>query len=265
VLEEFGSIRERYVLIVDDNLIGISRNHIARAKELFRSMIQADLGKRWIAQATINVADDEELLRLAAKAGCSGLFIGFESLSAEGLAELDKRSNLARGRDLGASVQRIHRHGIPVAGSFIIGLDVDRPGIGRQIAEAAYRYGLDALGVSLLTPLPGTRLWDNMEQEGRIIANNFPEDWKYYALSFPVARYMHLSWSEILNERRMCLRTYYAYPRIVGRVLASLWRMCDPFPTLVSNLFYRDGIRIACEAYQELDLSRGEARDRGAV
>jgi radical SAM superfamily enzyme YgiQ (UPF0313 family) len=202
---------------------------------------------------------------LAAKAGCSGIFIGFESPSVEGLAELGKRFNVRKGRDLRASVQRIHRHGIPVLGQFIIGLDVDRPGIGQEIADAAHHYGLDALGVSLLTPLPGTRLWDKMEQEGRIVANDFPEDWKHYTLSFPVARYMHLSWAEILDERKTCLRAYYAYPRIAGRVSASLWQMRKPISTLVGNLFYRDGLRIACEAYRRLDLSRGEAQDRDAV
>ena len=101
-------------------------------KELFRAMIRANLGKKWIAQATINMADDEELLQLAAKAGCLGIFVGFESTSAEGLAEVHKKFNIQKGRDFPASVRRIQRHGMPVMGSFIIGLDVDKPGIGRH-------------------------------------------------------------------------------------------------------------------------------------
>ena len=71
------------------------------------------------------MADDEELLALAAKAGCSGVFIGFESPTAEGLQEVGKKFNLRGGRDLRASVRRIQRHGILVVGSFIIGLDTD--------------------------------------------------------------------------------------------------------------------------------------------
>jgi radical SAM superfamily enzyme YgiQ (UPF0313 family) len=66
VVQELKLIREKYVLIVDDNLIGIRKDHIARAKDLFQAMIQANLGKKWVAQVTINMADDEELLRLAA-------------------------------------------------------------------------------------------------------------------------------------------------------------------------------------------------------
>ena len=72
---EFRSIPERRVLVVDDNLIGTRPEHIARAKALFRTLADANLGKTWIAQAMINFADDEELLTLAAKAGCAGVFM----------------------------------------------------------------------------------------------------------------------------------------------------------------------------------------------
>jgi radical SAM superfamily enzyme YgiQ (UPF0313 family) len=65
--------------VVDDNLTGTRPDHIARAKDLFRAMVRANLRKEWVAQATVNFADDEELLALAAKAGCRGVFIGFES------------------------------------------------------------------------------------------------------------------------------------------------------------------------------------------
>jgi radical SAM superfamily enzyme YgiQ (UPF0313 family) len=259
VVQEFRLIRERRVLIVDDNLVGTRKDHIARTKDLFRAMIRANLGKKWGAQVTINMADDEELLALAAQAGCCGVFVGFESPSVEGLVELHKQFNIQKGRDLKASVRRIQRHGIPVLGSFIIGLDVDEPGIGQRIADVATRYGLDGLGVTFLTPLPGTRLWDKMEKQGRIVANAFPEDWKYYTVSFPVARYMHLSWADMLGEREGCMRAFYSYPRMARRVLGNLWRMREPFSTLVGNLFYRDKLRLDHKAYQRLDLSRGKA------
>ncbi len=127
VVREFGSIREKRVLVVDDNLIGTRSDHVARAKDLFRALAAAKLRKEWVAQATINFADDEELLTLAARAGCRGVFIGFESPTAEGLTEVGKRFNLRKGRDLAASVARIQRHHIHVVGSFIIGLDADTP------------------------------------------------------------------------------------------------------------------------------------------
>ena len=82
VVEEFQSIREKRVFVVDDNLIGTTAAQIDRAKELFRALAEANLHKHWVAQTTINFADDEELLTLAARAGCAGVFIGFESTCA---------------------------------------------------------------------------------------------------------------------------------------------------------------------------------------
>jgi radical SAM superfamily enzyme YgiQ (UPF0313 family) len=265
VVQEFRSIQEKYVLIVDDNLIGTRNDHIARAKELCRAMIQANLGKKWIAQVTINMADDEELLILAAKAGCIGVFIGFESATEEGLAEVHKKFNIEKRRDLKASVRRIQRHGIGVAGSFIMGLDIDRGGVGLQIADAAYSYGVDAINVVFLTPMPGTRLWERMESEDRIAANCFPSDWKYYTMTFPVANYKHLSWAEILNERNICKRHFYSWPRIVRRVFGSLWRtrkVITVLAVLLTNLSLRGNLRLRLEEYHELDVSRGVSQDK---
>ena len=261
VVREFQSVREKRVLVVDDNLIGTRRDHIARAKDLFRAMAQANLRKEWIAQATINFADDEELLALAARAGCSGVFIGFESPTPEGLRELGKKFNLLKGRDFRASVQRIQRHHIPVVGSFIIGLDIDEPGIGRRIAEAASQYGVDNLNVLFLTPLPGTRLWEQMKSQDRIALDTFPDDWKYYTLTFPVARYKHLSLDGIIEEMISCNRTFYSMPRILRRMWGSLWQRRKPLISLVGNLSFRTNLRLNCKAYADFKRQRGNGHD----
>jgi radical SAM superfamily enzyme YgiQ (UPF0313 family) len=246
---------------VDDNLIGTRPEHIARAKDLFRAMAKANLRKKWIAQATINFADDEELLSLATKAGCSGVFIGFESPTPEGLQELGKKFNLLKGRDFRASVRRIQRHKILVAGSFIIGLDIDEPGIGKRIAKVASQYGVDNLNVLSLTPLPGTRLWEQMKSEGRIALDTFPEDWKYYTLTFPVARYKHLSLEGIIEEMISCDRNFYSMSRILRRVCSNLWQRRKPLISLVGNLSYRSNIRVDCKAYADFKLQRGNGHD----
>lgn len=256
VVREFGTIREKLVLVVDDNLIGTSREHLARAKDLFRAMIRAKLHKRWIAQVTINLADDEELLTLAAKAGCAGVFIGFESPTAEGLKEVGKKFNLVNGRDFAASVRRIQRHRILVAGSFIMGLDTDEPGIGRRIAEAAAHYGVDVLNTLFLTPLPGTRLWDELAAQGRIAADRFPEDWKHYTLTFPVARYRHFSGAEIAAEMETCDRTFYSLRNTARRAWGSLWHRRKPLIALVANLSYRSNLRQSRKNCRDFLLSR---------
>ncbi len=251
VVAEFKLIEEKHVLVVDDNVIGTRRDHIARAKDLFRAMIEADLGKKWICQATINMADDEELLRLARRSGCIGVFIGFESTTDEGLVEVHKKYNIQKDRDFRASVRRIQRHNISVAGSFIMGLDIDRPGIGMQIAGTANRYGVDFLNVLFLTPLPGTDLWKKMEEEGRIASDQFPEDWKYYTLTLPVGRYQHLSRDEILNEMDSCNRKFYSLRGILRRLGRDLWKRQHPILTLAGNLSYRKNGRLGRNVYKE--------------
>src|SRR5512136_1073637 len=259
VVKEFQLIREKYVLVVDDNLVGTRADHIGRAKDLFQAMAEANLRKEWIAQATINFADDEELLALAAKAGCRGVFIGFESPTPEGLAEIGKKFNILKGRDFRASVRRIQRHGILVVGSFIIGLDVDEPGIGKHIASVASQYGVDNLNMLFLTPLPGTRLWDQMKSEGRIALDAFPEDWKYYTLTFPVARYRHLSLDEVIQEMVSCNRSFYSLPRILRRVWSSVWHRRQPLISLVGNLSYRNNLRVDGQSYAHFKRDRGDS------
>lgn len=258
VVQELRAVRQKWVLVVDDNLIGTSQAHLERAKELFRAMIRADLHKNWIAQATVNFADDEELLTLAARAGCRGVFIGFESPTAEGLAEVGKKFNLLRGRDFRKSVRRIQRHSILVVGSFIMGLDTDQPGIGGRIAKAARSYGVDILNALFLTPLPGTRLWNQLEAEHRIAADDFPRDWRYYTLGFPTAVYKHFTWADILEEMKSCEGRFYSLWQILRRVARSFLKGRHPILSLVGNLSYRNNARMTHESYGEVRLPRGE-------
>jgi radical SAM superfamily enzyme YgiQ (UPF0313 family) len=259
VVREFRSVREKRVLVVDDNLVGTRPEHIERAKDMLRAVARADLRKEWVAQATINFADDDELLALAGEAGCRGVFIGFESPAPEGLLEVGKRFNLLKGRDFGASVRRIQRHGILVVGSFIIGLDVDGPGIGKRVAEAARRYGVDSMNAGFLTPLPGTRLWDRMRSEGRVALHHYPGDWDYYTLGFPVARHKAFSQDAIFQEMVSCNRAFYSIPSVLRRTLRNAWQRRAPLVNLVANLSYRRNFRLDCRTYA------GFRRERGSV
>ncbi|MGD0869226.1 MAG: radical SAM protein [Bryobacteraceae bacterium] len=242
VIAELRLIREKVVLFVDDNFIGTRRDHLACAKELLQAMIDERLTRPWICQATINFGDDEELLGLARRAGCQGVFIGFESPTVEGLMAVGKKFNLQNGRDLRASVRRIQRHGMSVVGSFITGIDTDSRGIGESIARAAGEYGLDGANVLILTPLPGTKLYAEMESGGRIRANDYPGDWRYYTLTHPVADYKNFSWTELVEEVNLFTDRYYSYPQILWRML----RFARNRPSLktflvvlVANLSYR--------------------------
>jgi radical SAM superfamily enzyme YgiQ (UPF0313 family) len=244
VIEELRQIRERIILFVDDNLIGTRQDHIDHTKELFRAMIREGLTTPWVCQATLNFADDDELLVLAQKSGCTGVFIGFESPTVEGLRAVHKTFNIRKEQDFRAAVLRIQRRGILVAGSFIMGIDTDERGISDITARACDDYGVDMANVLILTPLPGTALHSELEQQGRILATDYPEDWKYYTLTHPVARYKHFTWEELIAETNRFHDLFYRYPRILRRVLRAAlhnWRAPRKILVcLVANLTYRN-------------------------
>ena len=235
-----------------------------------RAMIREGLTRPWICQATINFADDEELLDLAARSGCQGVFVGFESPTAEGLMAVGKKFNLQKRRNFRASVHRIQRHGMCVVGSFIVGIDPDHRGIGEAIARAAREYGVDAANVLILTPLPGTKLYAEMEREGRIRSNSYPEDWRYYTLTCPVADYKHLTWEEVVEEVNRFNARFYSYLQIVRRMvhLAGNTRSLKTFlVTLVANLSYRSNHLLDQRAYASrvLSLSLGDTAATAAA
>jgi radical SAM superfamily enzyme YgiQ (UPF0313 family) len=265
VVEEFKSIPESRVLIVDDNLIGRKPEHIERAKDLFRALAQADTGKTWIGQTTVNFADDEELLTLAEESGCVGVFIGFESVTPEGLPELGRKSAMLSGRSVSASVGRIRCHNIMVAGSFIMGLDSDRLGVGRLIADAASSYGVDNMNVLFLTPLPGTRLWKQMKTEGRLGLHDFPEDWKYYTLNYPVADYKYLSREQIVREMIECNGTFYSTVNILTRLGRNLAAGRHPLISLISSLSSRRNSAAYGRTYQRLWPTGEECLDQAEL
>jgi hypothetical protein len=109
--------------------------------------------------------------------------------------------------------------------------------------------------------LPGTRLWDQKKAEGRIALDTFPEDWKYYTLTFPVARYKHLSLDGISDEMLSCNRTFYSMPSILRRVWGNLWGRRQPLISLVGNLSYRKNFQLSYKRYAAFKRYLGNRHD----
>ncbi len=158
------------VFIVDDNFIG----HRAHAKAMLRALIawRSQRRVKWtfLTEASLNLADDPELLSLMTQAGFKSVFVGIESPEEASLAECSKTQNLRR--DLVSSVQTIQRAGMEVMGGFIVGFDSDKPGVFARQMQFIREAGVVTAMVGLLTALPETRLFKRMKSEGRLLKNS---------------------------------------------------------------------------------------------
>ncbi len=154
------------VFFVDDNLIG---NKKALKEELLPALIEwrkDKVGMTFHTEASINLADDEELMALMVKAGFNMVFIGIETPSEESLAECGKKHN--KNRDLIEDIKRIQRAGMQVQGGFIIGFDSDTPSIFQRQIEFIQKSGIVTAMVGLLQAMPGTTLYRRLAGQGRL-------------------------------------------------------------------------------------------------
>ena len=165
VIAEIESIDSPHLFFVDDAL-GLNRNV---AKKLFTEMIP--LRRRWLAQGTVSLAEDLELLRLMERSGCLGLLIGFESVQKGTQNEVNKIKNLKI--DFYEAMHRFHGEGFGILGSFVFGFDYENKDVFEQTFKFIMRCRLDVVQLRILTPYPGTRLYKRLLSEGRL----FVRDW----------------------------------------------------------------------------------------
>ena len=182
VLDELETIPQRAVFFTDDNLIGYSAASSDRAKAIFEGMLHRSMAKRWFCQTSINFADDDELLALAQRSGCVMVLVGIESVDDAVLGgSMNKQLNSRKGAAYYTEfLRRLHRHKILTLGTMVFGSDE----AGRDIFERTTRFysrsGLDVPWPGLLTPYPGTRLFERLAAEDRLLYTDFPADWDKY-------------------------------------------------------------------------------------
>lgn len=220
VIAELINMPQKYFFFADDNLLGFSKEDHERFKELCEQMIQNKIDKIWIAQVPVQFSDNEDLIKLAAEAGCMGVCIGIESGSVSVLAgKMNKRMN-AKYLEKGTFAQKIQKHGIQVFGSFIVGNDEDDFSCFGTTYRTIRKLKLAMAHVGPLVPYPGTKLFERMQNEKRLIFNDFPNDWKYYKRSqFPLYNLSKLS-SEELKEGTIWLwKKLFSTPAVMYRAL----------------------------------------------
>jgi radical SAM superfamily enzyme YgiQ (UPF0313 family) len=165
VIAEIEAIDSRHIFFVDDAL-GLNRN---AAKKLFTEMIP--LRRLWLGQGTVSLAEDLELIGLMKRAGCLGLLIGFESVQKGTQNQVNKIKNLRI--DFYEAMHRFHGEGFGILGCFVFGFDYENRDVFGQTLEFIMRTRIDAVQLRILTPYPGTRLYERLMSEGRL----FVRDW----------------------------------------------------------------------------------------
>jgi radical SAM superfamily enzyme YgiQ (UPF0313 family) len=249
VVAEVAAFRHRFFVFVDDNLVA-DRDY---ARDLFRAL--RPLRKLWITQATLDIADDPQLTKLAADAGCIGLFVGIETFSHANLASVDKGFNKVH--EYRKRIGLLHDHGIGIEAGIVFGFERDDPGVFRRTLRLLDDLEIDMVQVSILTPLPGTPFHESIRP--RI----FDRDWSHYDFHQVVFTPWRMPAEALQAGHDWVTRQFYRPWRIVRR-LARLamrpggWRTL-PYAAAINLGYYGRTVRWSLRGY---DPARRAGRAR---
>lgn len=224
VVDDVRRMDGKKVIFLDLNLI----SDVAYAKELFTALVPLKI--RWGGLVTTTIAWDEELLDLAARSGCRGVLIGFESLSEESLAEARKSFNMKR--DYRDVVDRLHERGIAIMGCFVFGFDHDTVEAFEETVDFVQSARIDLPRYAIMVPFPGTALYHRLEAEGRLLTKN----WEHYDGQHVVFEPKGMTADELAKGTERAWKRTYRYRSIVERLAGSRVQL----PVAIgANLGYR--------------------------
>jgi hypothetical protein len=206
VIEEISRFEHRRIFFYDDNFDA----NKARTKDLLQKMIEYKITPKWIAQVRADVAKDEEMVELMARANCNQLCIGFESVNPEVLKKYNKKQTP---EDIKACIKMLHKYGIKVHGMFI----------SDGYTDIYHRLGVDSLQLCILVPIIGSKLHNAVKSSGRFITDKFPSDWQLFDGGHVVHLPDHLSPVEMQRQTVQALKAYYSRANITKLFLRGRW------------------------------------------
>jgi radical SAM superfamily enzyme YgiQ (UPF0313 family) len=223
-LSELDRLPGRHVYFLDDHLFGNRRF----ATELFAGM--AGTGRVWQAAGTVDSVLAPDLLERAVQAGLRSLFVGFETVNADNLTAQRKRQNV--GRDYAQVVRRLHDNGVMVNASFVFGMDDDGPDVFDRTVDWAVEQGIETATFHIMTPYPGTALYDRMLAQGRMLHR----DWDRYDTRQVVFTPRRLTAEQLEDGYWRAYRRFYRWP--------AIWRGAstkERLPDRLRHLAYAGG------------------------
>jgi radical SAM superfamily enzyme YgiQ (UPF0313 family) len=226
VVADIKQMGSRRLIFLDLNIIA----DIEYAKELFTALIPLNIV--WGGLATVTLAFDDELLDLAAKSGCRGILIGFESLSPDSLGETNKKFNARK--DYMVAVQKLHERDIAIMGCFVFGFDHDDRDTFDATVDFVLESKIDLPRYAILTPFPGTPLFARLKSEGRILT----DDWSLFDGQHVVFQPAQMSPRELLLNTEAAWKRTYSVRNIWHRLSGSRTQLATAIPTNLGYRFY---------------------------
>ena len=217
VIAEIKQKRPKQIFFYDDNFAADKK----RLKTLLRMMIAEGITVPWGAQVRTDVVRDKELLQLMRASGADFVALGLESVNQDTLDRFEKSQTVA---DIEEAIRVLHDYGIRSHGMFVLGADDDTEDSVRETVEFALRNQIDTVMLNILTPLPGTQQFADLDAEGRILER----DWSFYDAQHIVFRPRHMSPSHLLRETLRANRRFYHAWRVLRSVGVVLWRRDRP-------------------------------------
>jgi len=211
VLEEISQLKKKWIFFVDDNFAAIpSRTH-----KLLDQIIKYRFNRYWSAQIRTDAAKDIELVKKMYRAGCRIVFIGLESINQASLENMKKRQDT---KDIIQSIKVFQNNGIQVHGMFILGNDPENKDIFLSTPKFCMQNALSYVQYSILTPLPGTDIYDEFERDGRLLHKN----WSFYDGLHVVFKPRNMSPLELQQGMLNCFRSFYSYPNAIKDLINNL-------------------------------------------
>jgi len=245
-LRVLKGFRSRYLYIVDDNFI-VMKDRALAFMALFRHY-----GFRWICFANISVSEDQDLLRALYKSGCISLFIGFESVYGQKL--LSKNRSYDNPESIRQAIHRIHAHKIGIQGSFIFGFEEDTVDVFRETVSFIQDTGIELPNVNILTPFPGTPLFDSLDSENRIRH----KDWSLYDMNHIIFEPRNMTFEELQQGYAWALKYLASPTSILARLNKGLRSV--PYFFIANFSLHRHQTRLAHSLWNPEAQSSLQAR-----
>lgn len=224
VLNDIKIAGTKHIMFIDDNFAG----NIKWTKDFLKKIMPLKL--KWNAAVSINVAYDEDLLDLMKASGCRSLFIGFESINADSINGVHKIQNNTEKYE--KAIKAIHDRGIMINASFVFGLDSDTPETFSKTLDFIVKNKIETVTSHILTPYPGTTLYEKLKKEGRIISDNL----ELYNTAHVVFEPRGMTKEELYNGYIWIYKKVYSLKNIFKRRPKNKNQRAAYF---LFNLFYR--------------------------